>query len=335
MNPPQPPAANPRRRVAFFGSPAWAVPVLEALHRHHQVLLVVTQPDKPAGRGLELTPCPVARRAAELGLRLEKPARLKKNAEFLEQLRALDLDVAVTAAYGKILPPELLELPRYGFLNLHPSDLPKYRGPAPVQWTLINGDTQTAVSIMRTDAGMDTGPIVSKFYTSVGPDETALELSERLRDKGIELLLEALGKLEHLALTPQPAQGTHAPMLEKEDGRIVWERPASAIYNRHRGVQPWPGSWFELPGGSASRLDTGGSASRLELPGKRVRVLSMRPVEGRGEVGVVLGVDSSGITVATGEGAILLQQVQPEGKKPMPAADWARGARIGVGSRLG
>jgi methionyl-tRNA formyltransferase len=316
VNPPQPPAFSPRRRVAFFGSPAWAVPVLEALHRHHEVRLVVTQPDKPAGRGLGLTPCPVARRAAELGLPLEKPARLKQNPEFLERLRALELDVAVTAAYGKILPAELLELPRYGFLNLHPSDLPRYRGPAPVQWTLINGDTETAVSIMKTDAGMDTGPVVSKFHTPVGPDETALELAERLRDKGIELLLEALDRLEHLTLTPQPAEGTHAPMLEKEDGRIVWERSAREIYNRHRGVQPWPGSWFELPG-------------------KRVKVLSMRPVEGRGEPGVVLGVDSSGVAVATGAGAILLQQVQPEGKRPMPAADWARGAHIGVGSRLG
>lgn len=310
-----PSASSPRRRVAFFGSPAWAVPVLEALHRHHEVRLVVTQPDKPAGRGLELTPCPVARRAAELGLPLEKPARLKKNTEFLERLRALELDVAVTAAYGKILPAELLELPRYGFLNLHPSDLPKYRGPAPVQWTLINGDTETAVSLMKTDAGMDTGPVVSKFHTPVDPDETALELAERLRDKGIELLLEALDGLEHLTLTPQPAEGTHAPMLEKADGRIVWERPASVIYNRHRGVQPWPGSWFELCG-------------------KRIRVLSMRPTEGSGVPGAVLGVDSSGVAVATGNGAIVLKQVQPEGKKPMPAADWARGVRLEVGSRL-
>ena len=345
MNPAEPPAPGPRRRVAFFGSPAWAVPVLEALHRRHEVRLVVTQPDKPAGRGLELTPCPVARRAAELGLPLEKPTKLRKNPDFLERVRALGLEVAVTAAYGKILPAELLEIPRHGFLNLHPSDLPKYRGPAPVQWTLINGDAETAVSIMRTDAAMDTGPVVSKFHTAIGPHENALELSERLRDKGIELLLEALDRLERLTLTPQPAEGTHAPMLQKDDGRVVWERPAYEIYNRHRGVQPWPGSWFELPLGSGSRLDTGGSGSRLELPGgsgsrlepsgKRVKVLSMRPVEGRGEPGAVLGVDSSGVAVATGEGAILLQQVQPEGKKPMSAADWARGARLEVGSRLG
>lgn len=311
-----------RRRLAFFGSPAWAVPVLEALHRHHEVVLVVTQPDKPAGRGLRLTPCPVAAWAEANGLRVEKPVRIRKNPEFLALFQSLGLEVAVTAAYGKILPAELLEVPRFGFLNLHPSDLPKYRGPAPVQWTLINGETETAVCIMQTDVGMDTGPVVARWRTAVEPHETAVELANRLRDKGIDLLLDALARLEHLQPTPQPASGTHAPMLQKDDGRIVWECTALEIYNRYRGVEPWPGSWFEYQG-------------------KRVKVIKMsRPAQGSADAlqrqtpGTVVRVTEY-LEVATGQGNLRLEEVQPEGKKPMPALDWARGARLQPGDRLG
>jgi len=312
--------------VAFFGSPAWAVPVLEALHHQHQVVLVVTQPDKPAGRGLQLTPCPVAQWAESQGLRVEKPPKLSKNADFLQLCRLLNLEVAVTAAYGKILPALLLEVPKFGFLNLHPSDLPKYRGPAPVQWTLINGDAETAVSIMQTDVGMDTGPLVARWQTRVEPDETAVELAGRLRDKGIELLLEAIADLEHLQHIPQPSEGTHAPMLQKDHGKIVWERSASEIYNRYRGVQPWPGSWFEHQG-------------------RRVKVTRMSRVGGLGlgssndantealEPGAVAQ-SSEGWVVVTGDGCLSLLEVQPEGKKPMSALDWARGVRIQPGDLL-
>nr|WP_233493242.1 MULTISPECIES: methionyl-tRNA formyltransferase [unclassified Meiothermus] len=305
------------RRLAFFGSPAWAVPVLEALHDHHQVVLVVAQPDKPAGRGLSLTPPPVAQRARQLGLPVAQPHRLRNNAEFAQQIRALDLDVAVTAAYGKILPAELLELPRHGFLNLHPSDLPKYRGPAPVQWTLINGDPETAVCIVQTDPGMDTGPVVARWRTTVEPDEDAVRLANRLRDRGIQLLLEALRDLEHLTPEPQPLEGTHAPMLKKEDGRVRWTEAARAIYDRHRGVQPWPGSWFEHEG-------------------KRVKAISLRPREGRasGVAGTVLEVTPNSLIVTAGEGAVELLEVQPEGKRPMRAADWARGYGVKMGTHL-
>nr|WP_027881338.1 methionyl-tRNA formyltransferase [Meiothermus rufus] len=305
-----------RRRVAFFGSPAWALPVLEALQQHHQVVLVVTQPDKPAGRGWQLTPCPVAAWAEARGLRVEKPAKLRKNPEFLQFFRSLGLELAITAAYGKILPAELLTVPRFGFLNLHPSDLPKYRGPAPVQWTLINGEAETAVCIMQTDAGMDTGPVVARWRTQVEPHETAVELAERLRDKGITLLLQVLADLEHLQPEPQRGPASHAPMLQKEDGKIRWNQSALQIYNRHRGVQPWPGSWFVFRG-------------------KRVRVLRMRPalgIEGLAPGAVQPGPE--GLWVATGEGGVFLQEVQPEGKKPMPALDWARGARLGPGEVL-
>jgi methionyl-tRNA formyltransferase len=305
---------KPTRRIAFFGSPAWAVPVLEALNRHHQVVLVVTQPDKPAGRGLQLRACPVAQLARSQGLELQQPKKLRGNAEFLQSSRSLELDVAVTAAYGKILPADLLQVPQFGFLNLHPSDLPKYRGPAPVQWTLINGDTETAVCIMQTDAGMDTGPIVAKWHSPVDPDETAVELSSRLRDKGIELLLEALENLEALAPRPQPTEGSHAPMLEKDHGKIDWSRRALEIYNRHRGVQPWPGSW-------------------CVHQGKRLKVLKMRLAEGLGAAGQIVALGLV-VGVGTGDGVVELLEVQPENKKPMPAGDWARGYGLKAGEVL-
>jgi len=307
----------PKRRLAFFGSPAWALPVLQALQRQHQVVLVVTQPDKPAGRGLQLTPCPVAQWAEAQGLRVEKPAKLRKNPQFLGLFGSMGIEVAVTAAYGKILPAELLEVPRFGFLNLHPSDLPKYRGPAPVQWTLINGESETAVCIMQTDAGMDTGPVVARWRTPVEPDETALELAERLRDKGIELLLETLSCLEDLRPEPQAGQATHAPMLEKAHGRIHWDHPARQIYNRYRGVQPWPGSWFEHRGRRVKVIRMSNPADAPALP-----------------PGTVVRIDG-GLEVATAEGGLCLLEVQPEGKKPMPATDWARGARLRPGDRLG
>lgn len=302
-------------RVAFFGTPSWAVPVLEALHRHHPVVLVVTQPDKPQGRGLKPQPSPVARYALAHGLPLLRPARLR-DPEFLAAFKEARPEVAVTAAYGKILPKEVLEVPPYGFLNLHPSLLPKYRGPAPVQWALIRGEKETGVAIMKTEEGLDTGPLYALWRTEILPEEDAVALSERLRDKGIELLLAVLEDLPHLTPTPQVGEPSYAPLLTKEEGRIRFAESARAIFNRHRGVQPWPGSYF-FHGD------------------KRVKVLRMRPEPGRGEPGVVQGVDREGVLVGTGEGLIRLEEVQPEGKRPMPAADWARGYGVGPGTRLG
>lgn len=302
-------------RVAFFGTPQWAVPVLEALHAHHPVVLVVTGPDKPKGRGLKPAPSPVAERAEALGLPVLKPERLKGNQAFLEAFRAAAPEVAVTAAYGKILPKEVLEVPPYGFLNLHPSLLPKYRGPAPVQWALIRGERETGVSIMKTEEGLDTGPLYAVYRTEIGPEEDTVALSERLRDKGIELLLEVLARLPHLTPTPQEGEPSYAPLLTKEEGRIRFEESAEAIYNRHRGVQPWPGSYF-FHGG------------------RRVQALALRPEPGEGVPGVVQGVDREGVVVGTGKGLIRLLVVKPEGRRPMPAADWARGYGVTPGTRL-
>ncbi|MEZ0347296.1 MAG: methionyl-tRNA formyltransferase [Thermus sp.] len=303
-------------RVAFFGTPEWAVPVLDALNRHHQVVLVVTQPDKPKGRGLRPTPSPVAQYAEAHGLPLLKPERLKGNEAFLKVFREAAPEVAVTAAYGKILPKEVLEVPPHGFLNLHPSLLPKYRGPAPVPWALIRGEKETGVAIMKTEEGVDTGPLYALWRTEIAPDEDAEALARRLRDKGVELLLEVLQNLPHLTPVPQEGEPSYAPLLTKEEGRIRFEESAQAIYNRHRGVQPWPGSYF-FHGG------------------KRVKVLALRPEPGEGEPGVVRAVDREGVLVGTGEGLIRLLQVQPEGRRPMLAADWARGYGVAPGTRLG
>ncbi len=223
--------------------------------------------------------------------------------------------MAVTAAYGKVLPKEVLEIPPYGFLNLHPSLLPKYRGPAPVQWALIRGEKETGVSIMKTEEGLDTGPLYAVWRTEILPEEDAVALSERLRHQGIELLLKVLEELPQRTPVPQEGEASYAPLLAKEEGRIRFGESAQAVFNRHRGVQPWPGSFF-FHGG------------------KRVKVLRMRPEAGQGTPGVVQAVDREGVLVGTGEGLIRLLEVQPEGRRPMPAADWARGYGVGPGTRL-
>ena len=303
------------QRLAFFGSPAFALPVLEALCERFEVVLVVAQPDKPAGRGLKLTPPPVAARAKELGLPLEQPAKLRKNLAFEARLRDSGAQIAVTCAYGKILPQSLLDVPERGFLNVHTSLLPKYRGAAPIQWALIEGESVTGVTIMQTDAGLDTGPILLQESLQVGADETSLELAPRLSHMGARLIVDALGRLDELEPHVQDdSQATIARLLEKDDGRVIWTNSASAIYDRYRGVAGWPGSFFEIAG-------------------KRVKVLEMRPGIGSSVPGTVLSLED-GVTVAAGEGSIRLNTVQPEGKPRMNALDWARGYQVKLGAHL-
>ena len=302
-------------RLAFFGSPAFALPVLEALRERFQVVLVVAQPDKPAGRGLKLTPPPVAVRARELGLGLEQPAKLRKNPEFEARLRDSGAQAAVTCAYGKILPQSLLDVPARGFLNVHTSLLPKFRGAAPIQWALIEGESVTGVTIMQTDAGLDTGPILLQESLPVRPDETSLELAPRLSAMGARLIVDALERLDALERVPQDdSQATIARLLEKDDGRVIWTNAASAVYDRFRGVAGWPGSFFEFAG-------------------KRVKLLEMRPAPGSGAPGTIISVADT-VTVAAGEGAISLRTVQPEGKPRMSALDWARGYQVKPGTKL-
>lgn len=306
-------------RVALFGSPAFALPALEALSANHEVALVVAQPDKPAGRGHKLTPPPVAVRAKELGLRLEQPPRLKRNEAFLEFVRNLELDVAVTAAYGKILPQALLDIPEHGFLNVHGSLLPKYRGAAPIQWALIDGERETGVSIMQTEAGLDTGPVRLVRRLELEDDDTALTVFDKLSVVGAEALTEALDRLEQgaLPLCPQDdLQATHAPLLTKEDGQVRWDDPAEKIYNRYRGVVAWPGT-------------------HTTFEDKPLKLLALHPAQNQhGEPGEVVGKSADGLTVACGEGAVLLQTVQPSGKPKMAAHDFANGYGVSLGSRF-
>jgi len=304
-------------KVAFFGSPQFAVPVLDAVRGQFEVVLVVTQPDKPVGRGLKLTPPPLALHAADLGLKLAQPARLKGNEAFARQLAESGADVAVTCAYGKILPASLLAVPRYGFLNTHTSLLPELRGAAPIQWALIRGQRVTGTTIMQTDPGMDTGPVLLQEELPILPDWTAPELAEALQAQAAQLIVAALSRLETLTPRPQDdSAATHAPMLGKPDGEVHWHDSAQAIYDRYRGVFAWP-------------------QTTASFGGKRVKLLLVRPVPGEGgEPGEVVSVTGDRVTVACGEGALELLSVQPETRRAMPAADWWRGTGAEVGARF-
>ena len=306
-------------RIAFFGSPAFAVPVVKALARAHDVVLVVTQPDKPSGRGLATSSPPVAEWAKSSGVPLEQPASLQRNPGFEARLAAADIEVAVTAAYGKILPERLLAVPAHGFLNVHASLLPKYRGAAPIQWALICGERETGITIMMVEAGLDTGPIRHVRRLAIHPEETAPMLFERLSQLSAETLLEALNLLAvgRLRVEPQnDIEATRAPLLTREDGRIDWSLPARAIYDRYRGVLIWPGSWWAFAGST-------------------VKVEGMGLAAGGGAPGEVLTVAPSGVAVATGDGAILLKQVKPAGRTTIPAHAWAHGYGVTEGTVLG
>lgn len=306
-------------RVALFGSPAFAVPSLHALAERHEIALVVTQPDKPARRGLALRAPAVAEEARRLGLRLEQPAKLKGNRAFRERLAAAGLDVAVTAAYGKILPPSLLEIPEHGFLNVHASLLPKYRGAAPIQWALIRGERETGVSIVQTEAGLDTGPVRHAERLPIEAEDTALTLFDKLAALGAEALLRALELLEagELPCRPQDeAAASYAPLLTKDDGRVRWAEGAQAIHDRFRGVILWPGSW-------------------TTRGGQPLKIRGLEPASGAGEPGTVLAIAREGVTVAAGDGAVRLTRAQPPNKAAMAAYDWANGYRVEVGERLG
>lgn len=308
----------PGLKAAFFGSPAFALPVLEAVRTQFEVVLVVAQPDKPVGRGLKLTPPPVAARAAELGLRLAQPDKLRRNAEFEAVLRDSGADVAVTCAYGKILPASVLAIPRHGFLNTHTSLLPAYRGAAPIQWALINGETVTGTTIMQTDPGMDTGPVLLQEPLPIDPAWTSLDLSDALAGQAARLIVTALERLSRGELSPTPqddAAATHAPMLVKEDGFVRWTDPAQAVVNRFRGVAAWPQTTAFLGG------------ARLKLGGLSV-------TDGTGQPGEVLAVDAAGLLVACAGGTIRVQTVQPETRRPQPAQVWAATAGVEVGTRF-
>ena len=303
-------------RLAFLGTPAFAVPTLERLlARGHAVAAVITQPDRPKGRGQTLAPPPVKEAALRLGLPVYQPERIKRP-EAVEYLRNLAPEAMVVVGYGQIIPQSILDIPPLGLLNVHASLLPKYRGAGPIQWAVVNGETVTGVTIMRIEAGLDTGPMLLKAETAIGADENAIELGERLSAMGADLLVEALDAIARIVPEPQDsAQSTYAPMLKKEDGRIDWRRTAREIHNQVRGMQPWPGAYSTFRGAA-------------------LHVWRARPVEAAGGApGTLASVKP--LRVACGSGALELVEVQMEGRKRMPAADFANGHRLVENEMLG
>jgi methionyl-tRNA formyltransferase len=305
-------------RVAFMGSPEFAVPALRALLEHHEVVLVVTQPDKRAGRGKKLAPSPVKLVAEQAGVPIVQPTSARKP-ELLAALQGAAPDVCVVVAYGKILPTPVLEVAPHGCLNIHGSLLPKYRGAAPIQWAVIRGETQTGVTIMQLDEGMDTGPMLLERAVSIGPSDTAGTLHDALAPVGAQLLLEALTGLEAGTLEARAqddAAASYAPMLKKDDGIVHWERTATEVRDLIRGVDPWPGAVTTLDG------------LRLKLFGPVLH-------DGSGAPGEVLGVGADGLVVACGEGACAIGEVQAPGKKRMRAGAFVSGRSVPAGTRLG
>jgi methionyl-tRNA formyltransferase len=307
-------------RAIFFGTPEFAVPCLRALLEVAEVVLVVTQPDRPAGRGMQLTPPPVKLLAQERGIEVSQPKGVRKP-EFAERLRALSADVALVVAYGRILPLGVLQAPRLGCLNVHGSLLPKLRGAAPIQWSIIRGDTETGVCLMQMDEGMDTGPELARRSLAIGPQETAGELAPRLSELGAQLVREELPRFLRGELTAQPqdhAGATLAPILTKEQGRIDWTRPAAELHALLRGTHPWPGAYTYLDG------------QRIKL--HRATVLT--PSGTHGEPGTVVRADRHAVEVACGAGVLAISELQPEGKRRMTAEQFCAGTRLRAGARF-
>ncbi len=306
-------------RIVFMGTPTFAVPALRALAARHRVVGVVTQPDRRAGRGRRLVFSPVKEVALELGVPLFQPTTLRTE-EAVQRLAAWQPEVIVVAAFGQILRRPVLELPPWGCLNLHASLLPRYRGASPVAAAILAGETTTGVSLMLMDEGMDTGPILARKSCPIAPDDTTGSLTARLAEMGAQLLLETLpGWLagEVQAVPQDETQATYCPLLRKEDGRLDWSRPAVYLDRQVRAYNPWPGAF-------------------TDWQGKRLKVLRACPrSEGvEGEPGLVVTLPS-GLGVVTGEGVLELLEVQLAGKKPLPAAAFARGRRKFIGSVLG
>jgi len=302
-------------RVIFMGTPDFSVPILDAIvAQGHDVVAVYSQPPRPAGRGKKERAGPVHMRADALDLPVRHPSSLK-GAEEQNAFAALEADVAVVVAYGLILPQPILDAPRLGCVNVHASDLPRWRGAAPIQRAIMAGDTMTAVCLMQMEAGLDTGPVLLRDQVAIASDDTAGSLHDKLSLEGARLVQKALPMLDILAPEPQPEDGvTYAAKIDKSEAKVDWTTPAPHIDAQIRGLSPFPGAW-------------------TMVNGRRVKLLHSATVDGEGAPGTVL--DGHVLSVACGDGAVAITRVQPEGKGPMDAADWMRGARVGPGDRIG
>ncbi|MDX2154607.1 MAG: methionyl-tRNA formyltransferase [Bryobacteraceae bacterium] len=308
-------------RLVYLGTPRFAAPSLEALVRAgHDIAAVYTQPDRPKGRGQQLAQSPVKETALRLGLPVEQPERVRRP-EVVERLASFGARAMVIVGYGQIIPQSIIDFAPLGIINVHGSLLPKYRGAAPIQWAIANGERVTGVTTMRIDAGLDTGDMLLKAETGIGPEETAVELGERLAEMGAKLIVETLAGLEAGSIQPEPqdsSQATLAPILKKEDGRVDWSRPAQAIHDRARGFQPWPGAYTTFRGQQLTLYRTSvATEANPGAPGEMVladRRLLIRAGDGR---------------------AVEAREVQVEGKKRISAADFLNGQKPRPGERLG
>jgi methionyl-tRNA formyltransferase len=302
-------------RAIFLGTPAFAVPTLEAMHRAgHEVLAVYTQPDRPKGRGQATAQSAVKEAALRLGIAVLQPEKVRA-AEVVAALQAAAPDVMVVVGYGQIIPQNIIDIPRFGIINVHASLLPKYRGAGPIQWAIANGETETGVTTMQINAGLDTGGLLLKASTPIGPEENAVELGERLALLGAELLVETLSGLAAGTITPQPqndAEATYAPILRKEDGAIDWAWTAAKIHNRTRGFHPWPGTFAKFRGQTVRLWKTRVRAEKMDVA-----------------PGTIFGAKGP-LVVACGGGTLLeLVEVQSEGKKRISGLDFRNGLRVG------
>ncbi|SNR69410.1 methionyl-tRNA formyltransferase [Desulfurobacterium atlanticum] len=310
-------------KVVFMGTPDFAVPSLKALVESGKfdVPLVITQPDKPAGRGKRLTPPAVKKFALEKGIPVIQPEKIKENRELFEILKEISPDFIVVAAYGKILPVELLNIPLIAPVNVHASLLPKYRGASPIQSAILNGEKETGVTIMRVRERLDSGEIYIQEKTEISDEDTAETLHDRLSVMGGKLLVEALPRIASGELKPIPqneSEATYCGQIKKEDGLIDWSEPAKAIFNKIRAFTPWPSAF-------------------TYFNGKLLKIMKAKPV-GSGScdaTGKVVSVDDEGFTVSTGDGFLKILKVKPEGRKEMEACDFIRGYRVKEGDILG
>ena len=307
-------------KVIFAGTPDFAAAALKAIAAAgFEIPLVLTQPDRPKGRGMQLAPSPVKQAALELGLRVAQPEKLRNNAEALQMLKEVEADVMVVAAYGLILPQDVLDTPKHGCLNIHASLLPRWRGAAPIQRAIEAGDAETGVCIMQMDIGLDTGGVVSEHRYAIQPTDTANEVHDALMNLGAEAIVADLQQLKaegRLKSVKQPEKGvTYAQKLSKEEARIDWNESAAVIERKIRAFNPVPAAW-------------------VEYQGKPMKIWRAEVVAQQGRAGEVLSCSADGLVVACGENALKITELQPSGSKRMPIAAFAAGHKIEVGTVL-
>jgi methionyl-tRNA formyltransferase len=309
----------PKLRLVFMGTPGFASPSLQRLiERGEEIIAVVTQPDRPKGRGQQLTPPPVKTLAEKHGIPVLQPLKVR-NPEFIDSVKEMEPDLIVVVAFGQILPKALLDIPRYGCINVHASLLPRYRGAAPINWCIINGEAETGVTTMQMDAGLDTGAMLVRKATPIDPDEDSSSLHDRLSIIGAEALSETLDLLADGKLVSREqddALSCYAPMLKKEDGTIDWGKTAQTVKNLVRGMTPWPGAF-------------------TFLDSVTLKICRASVAHGSGAPGTVLQVGKKGIEVACAGGSVIIEELQLEGRKRLKAADFLAGCKIEPGTILG